>query len=362
MPSLTLRLLPIVLLFSAPLAAQWHLLDVKTTASFRTVHALSSTTCWIGGTKGTIVHTTDGGQSWNVMQVPGADSLDFRCVRAFDQRTALAMSAGLAEEGKARIYRTQDGGTSWQLVYQTTQKGVFLDGMDFWDAGRGIGFGDPIDGRFFILTTQDGGRTWQEVPLAQRPEALPGEAAFAASGTSLVVVGKKQVLIGTGGGKVARVLRSEDSGQSWQAVETPLAAGPTSGIFGLRFWDEKHGLAVGGDYRNYLDATPNVLLTQDGGATWQRGGDARPNGLKEAVGLYRVNKKEKRLHPAAVRQWLLVIGASGSGYSPNYGQTWVVLDQHPFHAVSVAGNVGYAVGGQGLVGKFEGFFTPPPKE
>ena len=50
---------------------------------------------------------------------------------------------------------------------------------------NGIAFGDPIDGRLTILTTVDGGISWQEAPESSRPEVLPGEYAFAASGTCL---------------------------------------------------------------------------------------------------------------------------------------------------------------------------------
>ncbi|WP_207507242.1 YCF48-related protein [Telluribacter humicola] len=344
----TVSFLVLVLCFLlAPhLQAQWHILDVKTNASFRSVHASSPLTCWIGGTNGTILRTTNGGESWEVLRVPEADSLDFRDVHAFDQNTAVIMSAGESEKGKARIYRTEDGGQSWQLVYQTTQKGIFLDGLDFWNSRRGICFGDPVDGRFFILTTQDGGRSWQELPMANRPEALSGEAAFAASGTSLITTGKSAAYIGTGGSQAARILRSTDYGTTWQSITTRLQAGPSSGIFGMRFWTKKKGIAVGGDYRTFTEDTPNVLLTKDGGKSWQLTPGTLPPGLKEAVGLYYPPPFGKK------NLLLMAVGASGSGYSADQGRTWIALDQHPFHAVSFSGSVGYAVGGKGLVAKW----------
>ncbi|WP_247236055.1 oxidoreductase [Telluribacter sp. SYSU D00476] len=322
------------------------MLDINTNASFRSVHAPAPLTCWAGGTNGAILRTTNGGEAWQVLRVAGADSLDFRDIHAFDDRTAVAMSAGESEKGKARIYRTEDAGQTWQVVYQTTQKGIFLDGIDFWSTRRGICFGDPVDGRFFILTTQDGGRSWQELPVTARPEALPGEAAFAASGTTLITVGKRSVYIGTGGSQAARILRSTDYGATWQSITTRLPAGPSSGLFGLRFWSRKKGIAVGGDYRTFTEATPNVLLTRDGGKSWQLTEGTLPPGLKEAVGLYYPPPFGKK------NVLLMAVGASGSGYSADQGRTWVALDQHPFHAVSFAGSVGYAVGGKGLVAKW----------
>ena len=291
------------------------------------------------------------------MKVPQADSLDFRGIYGFDRETAVAMSAGVAEEGKARIYRTEDGGDSWQLVYQTTQKGVFLDGISFWNSKEGICFGDPVDGKFFILTTDDGGRTWQELPLENRPVSQEKEAAFAASNSSLITVGKHQAFIGTGGASMARVLRSEDNGHTWQASETPLPAGPSSGIFGLQFWSNKHGIAVGGDYKDVAKKSANVLLTRDGGITWQLSAAMVPSGLKEAVGLYHsqfVNYAGGQ-RPTRHRYRLVAVGASGSGYSTDFGKSWSLLGQEPFHATSFAGPTGYAVGGKGLIGKFEKF-------
>ncbi|WP_228713775.1 WD40/YVTN/BNR-like repeat-containing protein [Arundinibacter roseus] len=354
---LTVLTLFVVLLLhkASPVSAQWKVINLETKANFRAVHAPKSRVCWIGGSGGTVLRTQDGGNVWDIMNVHGADSLDFRDIHAFDESTAIAMSAGMAQEGKAKIYRTENGGDSWQLVYQTTQAGVFLDGLDFWDKTQGICFGDPVDGRFFVLLTDDGGRSWQELPMAQRPAALDQEAAFAASGTSLIAVGKSQAFIVTGGGQKARVLRSEDRGRSWQASETPLPAGPTSGLFGVRFWSKKRGIAVGGNYQETADAAPNVLLTKDGGVSWKLSGATSPAGLKEAVGLYHsefFNYGGDRRSTANHRYALVAVGPSGSGFSTDFGKTWTTISKEPFHAVSFAGPDGFAVGGKGLVATF----------
>lgn len=304
-----------------------------------------------------MLRTTDGGEFWDILRVPKADSLDFRGVYGFDRETVVVMSAGLAEAGQARIYRTEDGGESWQLAYETKQPGVFLDGISFWNKKEGICFGDPIEGRFFILTTNDGGQSWQELPAENRPVALPKEAAFAASNRALLTVGKHQAFIGTGGGERARVLRSEDNGRTWQASETPLAAGPTSGIFGLQFWSNQHGIAVGGDYADVTQDSPNVLLTRDGGATWKLSKSMKPAGLKEAVGLFHsqfVNYAGGQ-RPTKHHYRLVAVGASGSGFSTDFGQTWQTMGNEPFHTVTFAGPTGYAAGGKGLVGKFDKF-------
>lgn len=335
--------------------AQWKVIDIKTKIHMRAAHAVTPTICWLGGTRGTVLKTTNGGHTWTTYKVAGADSLDFRDIHAFDKQVAIAMSAGESEKDKAKIYKTEDGGESWKLVYQTTQPGVFLDGIDFWDKNKGICLGDPTQGKLFILTTEDGGNNWQELALDRRPAAEPGEACFAASGTSILVNGKGTVFIGTGGSKMARVFRSEDYGQSWQVSSTPLPAGPTSGIFGLRFWSKKNGIAVGGDYKKTTDSTQNVLLTTDGGVTWTLSGMTKPSGLKESVAVYhKTNATWNGDTQIRSDNYALVTsGPSGSSVSLDRGKSWISLGTEGFHSLSFVGNVGYGVGANGLIGKIE---------
>lgn len=341
--------------FSPNVRGQWRIFQTNKMVDMRAVHTISPTLCWIGGSQGNIFQTSNGGAKWSSFKVAGADSLDFRDIHGFSKQVAVAMSAGLAEQGKARIYRTEDGGETWNVVYQSSQKGVFLDGFDFWDKSRGICIGDPINGRLFVLTTEDGGRTWQELPNEKRPETESGEACFAASGTSILATGKGNAYVGTGGSKVARVFRSEDYGHTWNVTATPLPAGPTSGIFGLHFWSKKHGIAVGGDYKNTTDSSQNVLLTQDGGITWKLGAMTKPVGLKESVALYSKNHAtwngDTQIRSDDVS--LVAVGPNGSSSSADYGDSWQRLGKESFHAISFAGNVGYAVGAKGLIGKIE---------
>lgn len=64
--------------------------DSGTTASLRGISAVSHTVAWASGTKGTVLRTTGGG-TWQTVKVPGAEALDFRAVRAFDERVTFVM-------------------------------------------------------------------------------------------------------------------------------------------------------------------------------------------------------------------------------------------------------------------------------
>ena len=321
--------------------AQWQPQTVGTDANFRAVSVASADVAWIGGTRGTFVRTADGGKTWQTGTVPDAQTCDFRDVQAIDAQTAYLMSAGPAEKGQARIYKTTDAGQNWTLLYQTEQKGVFFDGLDFWDKDHGIVFSDPIAdaagvSKWVILTTSDGGKTWQPVSPAALPPMEPSEAAFAASGTSLVVQGKQNVWIASGGGTVGRVFHSPDRGRHWTVHTTPLPAGEAMGLFGMRFFGDKNGVVVGGNYKQEQQPGPNAAITRDGGQTWQLLVQTNPPGLKEAVALLPGDR-------------LLVVGPSGTSLSADQGQTWQKLDEEGFHSMACAKGTCYAVGAKGKV-------------
>ncbi len=148
------------------------------------------------------------------------------------------------------MLRTEDGGATWTESFRNTDPRAFYDCMTFFDRRNGLAMSDPVDGKYRILSTRDGGRSWRVLPDRGMPDALPGEAGFAASGQCLVSAGPRDVWLATGGAAAARVLHSADRGLTWTATASPIPAGdPARGVFGLAFRDRAHGIAVGGDYR-----------------------------------------------------------------------------------------------------------------
>lgn len=308
-------------------------------ASIRALQALDAKVVWASGSQGTCLRTVDGGETWQKLTLPNAESLDFRGLAAFDERTAVLIGAGEASEGKARIYRTEDGGSHWTQTFATTQKGVFLDGIAFWNRRHGLAFGDPVDGTWYLLRTTDGGRTWQRVNPSSLPRLLPNEAAFAASNSTLVVHGTKHAWIASGSAERARVFRSTNRGTTWETVEAPIPSGPSAGIFSLHFRDASHGIGVGGDHLKPLEVASNAILTEDGGRNWRRGGTPQPVGLKEAVGVLPDGS-------------LIAVGPSGTSISQDQGMSWRSVDTQSLHTASCAQGHCWAAGGQGLIAKW----------
>lgn len=321
-------------------AAQWTALPSATNASLRGLSVVDGRIVWASGTKGTVLRTTDGGATWAVHAVPGAESFDLRSIHALNARDAFVASTN------GRIYRTNDGGTTWMLEYQASDTSVFLDAIDFWDDQHGMALGDPMQGRFFLLVTRDGGDTWHEPPLDQRPVAAPGEAAFAASGTSLLLQGSADSMvawIGTGGG-ATRVHRSVARGTSWIAYDTPMRQGSASeGIFSLAAVPGGGFVAVGGHYAQNDSARANAASSRDG-VRWQLIAPQGPRGYRSAVALARVNG-------AVVG---VAVGPGGSDVSRDGGVRWAAFDTAGYHAVRASRDgIFYASGSGGRLARFD---------
>ncbi len=314
----------------------WQTQTVDTKADFRGLCVVSPKVAWVSGTQGTYARTTDAGKTWSVATVPAAEKLDFRAVKAFGESTAYLLSAGPGDA--SRIYKTIDGGKSWSMQFKNADAAAFFDAIAFWDEKNGIVLGDPVKGLFQLLVTSDGGENWKPLAAKELPQALPGEAAFAASGTCLVVQGDNDVWFTTGGAKTARVFHSKDRGQNWEVSETPLVAGiESAGIFSLAFRDKQHGLIVGGDYRKPNDSGATAAITADGGKTWTPLNKRLP--FRSAVAW-------------AKDRWV-VVGTSGSHFSQDDGDTWKSLDRENYNSVGfTATGEGWAVGPKGRIAMF----------
>jgi len=319
-----------MLLFWLGASLTWNAQVSNTTASLRGLCVVSSKVVWASGTKGTFLTTTDGGSHWRAGTVPSAEDLDFRDVEAFDANTAYVMASG--DGSKSRIYRTGDAGAHWQLLFTNPDAKGFFDSLAFWDKQHAILVGDPVDGHFAIFTTADGGKTWQR---QQTPPALADEGAFAASGTSVVVRGRKDAWFVTGGPGGGRVFRTSDGGITWTVAATPLGGTKTAGIFSLVLVDKTHAVAVGGDYQTAQAKEKTAALTSDGGKTWQ---------AAEALGY--------RSGVAAIGDALLIaVGTTGSDVSQDGGKSWTHFSDVNLNAVASHGNGVWAVGPKGAVVK-----------
>ena len=342
--------------FTLPAQAQWTI-QTPTTADLRGIDNVGKGIAWASGTNGTVLRTEDAGYLWQRCTIPpNADHLDFRAIQAFDANTAIVMSSGPGDQ--SRLYKTTDGCQTWKQIQRNADPRGFWDAIVFNNLDAGIKepdagelVGDPVNGHFVVFSKM--GPNWfKECSDPFAPSAHSQESAFAASNSSVLIFGRRDFMLATGGVHGSRVIffhedlepGSKDSVHFVQdAVNVPIASGAeSSGIFSLGKRDRQTIVAVGGDYLKPNDPTSTAAFTSDGGKTWTTA-TTPPHGYRSAVA-----------YDAPTKTWITV-GPNGTDISTDDGRNWRPLrpanndapdaDQH-WNALSLP----YAVGPHGRIG------------
>jgi photosystem II stability/assembly factor-like uncharacterized protein len=180
---------------------------------------------------GTIVATSDGGQTWFEQYTSGIyDIVDIDFVSP-----AVGWAVGRhGDEGltDSVVLHTEDGGATWNVQrrwYSVTMgKGIYLNGVDFADASTGW-----VCARGAVFVTHDGGAHWTR--------KYSGKAELG----DIAAVGASRVWITEGAGygfsKRGRVLHSANGGRTWS---WQLTANRRE-LNDIEFLDARHGWAVG---------------------------------------------------------------------------------------------------------------------
>ncbi|MEL6895456.1 MAG: hypothetical protein AAFP90_05065 [Planctomycetota bacterium] len=326
----TISLLLLIGFFAGP-PATWRETVLPQTVSCRAVSVSpNGKTLCIAGAGPRVWISTDGGDEWNerTPSIPGVT--DYRCAVQPTNETLLIASAG----SPAVILRSDDLGQHWKTAYKNDHPSAFIDSMKFWDAKRGIAFGDPVDGRFLLMQTTDGGATWNAIDGV--PPALDGEAGFAASNQSIAVFGDGNCVIGLGGQTKtdARVLLGEQFGTKWSVVTVQnMASGPSKGIFAIAADSRPEVgkmptlIAVGGDYKNPQQRAGNFAISVDAGRTWSANVETAPGGYRSSI-IHIPGSSSG----AKTARWIAT-GPTGTDISED-GRAWRPHSLTGFHALA----------------------------
>jgi len=163
-----------------------------------------------------IIATDDGGLHWHVVaaNLPAALPGEFafaasgQCLVTDHGRRAWFGTGGGAQ---ARVFRSDDGGRSWQVsatpIHSGPSAGIFALAFQGQQHGFAVGgdFNTPTQAPDALALTSDGGKTWQLVKDA--PNEYRSGAAW--------VNGSTAVVVGPTGSNV-----SVDRGHSWKRFDT----------------------------------------------------------------------------------------------------------------------------------------------
>lgn len=315
---------------------QFTELETNTDASLRGLFVVDENVVWASGSKGTVLVSADGGKTWKANKILGAAENDFRSIHAWDKNRAMVF--GVA--GPAFGYLTENGGESWEVVFQDSIKGLFFNSLKFVDDNKGLAISDPINGKLFVIRTENGGKKWERVNVIS--DVLEGEANFAASNSCIEFLPSGKAWIATGG-KVARVFYSDDFGKTWQVSNTPIVCGKSSsGIFSISFKNDNEGVIVGGTYDKPELNEDIAAYTTDGGKTWTLA-ETMPKEYRSCVQFFSKNRESL----------CLAIGKTGCDFSVDGGVNWIFISNESYYSIRFAHDKlpGFAVGANGKIAR-----------
>jgi len=178
------------------------------------------------GDKGTIIVSTDRGNSWSVRNVGEVVNLGSSCVTK-DGKLFISST-------DKRVYRSTDGGNSWMSIETNS---YMLTDISF--STNTIGFGVGLYGT--SIKTTDGGETWLQIP-----SIINGSSMFA-----ITFVNEKTGFV-VGGDKI---VKTTNGGISW---EIKYNAGGT----------QLNDITTFGENIAWVVGTDKILKTSNAGESW----------------------------------------------------------------------------------------------
>jgi photosystem II stability/assembly factor-like uncharacterized protein len=289
-----------------------------TTNRLDSVAVVNERIVWASGRLGTVVRTIDGGATWEVHVIPGAETLAFRDIHAVNKDVAFVLSNNGGPN--ARIYKTEDGGQTWTLQFQSPIL-AFYDCFAFWSPQSAIAVPDAENGRFDVIRMTDG-QTWENIGDLF-PPGQPGEGFFPASGTCVATRGGQLAWAVSGGGAQARVIKTTDRGDTWTSYNIPMGGTASSGGLSILFRDNHHGILGGGEVAAPTVQQDNFARSSDGGKTWQLATPAPFPGPIYGLGYATNDDDSDEDGEGPVR--IVATAPGGTAWSPDEGDTWESL-------------------------------------
>jgi len=200
---------------------------------------------WVCGKRGAILRTSDGGETWNGLQLP--ENYQLESIHFVNER--IGFTSGQYRPSVGKIFKTTDGGINWFDI--TPDEAWGLWGNYFVNENVGIVIGNGCTYEMQFFRTEDGGITWDLFTTNELGSGLCDLVLFSEDGLGYA----------TSSGLIWKTV---DGGKSWFIFS----------ISGDRDWQEELS------YYNESFLVPyspfcsggnpgGVRMTTDNGATWK---------------------------------------------------------------------------------------------
>jgi len=269
------------------------------------IHPSNGNIIYAGAADGGVLKSTDGGVNWTML-TDHFITLSVGDV-TIDPNNPNTVYVGLGEANLAGdnydgdgVYRTTDGGVTWTNIglAQTKRIGrVALHPTDpdiIFVAGAGAQF--SADSARGVYRTTDGGTTWEKVlyisdttsAIDLRINPSHPDTIYAAMWERLRSPTRRKA-----GGMTSGIYRSTDMGSTWSELTSGLPSGPNVGRIGIAICQSTPNVlyAIYADSIGYFEA---VFKTTDGGNSWNQTSGQPSSYLYSSFGWY---FGQIRVHP-----------------------------------------------------------------
>ncbi|MCF8242222.1 MAG: T9SS type A sorting domain-containing protein [Melioribacteraceae bacterium] len=191
--------------------------------------------CGLSGGDALLIKTTDGGGTWNEIEIPQVSGQ----LASMDFNTA---DRGWIISRDGELLRTTNGGNTWTLSFVTSKH---IDEIEFKTSDYGLIVGEEGT----VLESADSGKTWTNIhPLGI---TQPNYNSFDNSGTYILAVGDDGV-----------INRSLNGGNSWSRKDENIFI---NSINTIQFLDSSLGFI---NVSENINSTIGIFKTTDGGISW----------------------------------------------------------------------------------------------
>ena len=318
-----------ILLFQSVSYSQgtWERIDSPTDKFLKSLHFVDSLYGWAVGNSGTIIHTSDGGDSWIVQD----SKIEYEIVDVFFLNRNLGWASAWNYTNipfGTILLRTTNGGQDWSSE-QYRDENIFITCILYLDSLKGWMGGTP----HALVSTIDGGINWEKAHI--------DTITFAFFPVLNIQFYNSQYGYACGGAfDIAGVTwRTTNGGEHWTPIDTAYA--PPDEIWQMHFFDSLNVLGVGGD-PDFFGV--GFIKTTDAGNSWDYN-EIGILGIARAVS-FRTGSEG----------WAPISQALSMVYTLDSARTWIQVnapDSSAIYDLIFPDSLhGFAVGEEGVILKY----------
>ncbi|HOJ17289.1 MAG TPA: YCF48-related protein [Ignavibacteriaceae bacterium] len=199
---------------------------------------------WAVGTMSAVYKTTDGGLTWDSVATTLPAGLTLRKVDFINQNVGWIFSTYASAAGTNTIFKTTDGGATWTGSMLTGQSASNLGIYGAHMLNENVGWVVSYKPRPYVTT--DGGATWTEQNLVDTYSGFLYDIQMIDANVGYCVGGS------------GRIYKTTNGGVNWDTLTVPTRSYSN---YNVHFLDANKGMVIG--------SSGTAFYTTDGGATWE---------------------------------------------------------------------------------------------